>query len=308
MDKREYTKPFLTFDQQADLLIERGLCSSREDICHYLRQVNYYRLCGYWHPFYQRDEKGICLQQFREGTTIEKIWRQYTFDRQFRVLMMDAIERVEISLRTKFAYYTAKAYGAFAYANRSTYRENPHTPPLRADAPTRERRKYENRCKKNNFDLRHSQILRRLNSQFRLSLEKSAKHFNRNYTNPYPPIWIATEFMTFNMVASLIEMSEKSIIKQIADDYLLPKPVFLSWLQGINEIRNICAHHSRLWNRTLGVQFKIPKYKKTPELRKMMEVHPSNKMFFGTIVLRLLLGNIAPQSKWQDRWEALLAQ
>ncbi|KIE18641.1 hypothetical protein DS62_10765 [Smithella sp. SC_K08D17] len=91
----KYTKPSLTFEEQADLLIKRGLVvSDRKTLLIHLNNVNYYRLSAYWYTFRQADDT------LKPGTTFEMIWRRYTFDRQLRLLVMDAIERVEIAFRT----------------------------------------------------------------------------------------------------------------------------------------------------------------------------------------------------------------
>lgn len=73
-----------------------------------LAMANYYRLSGYWYPFRAVENT------FRPGTAFEQIWRRYTFDRHLRLLVMDALERIEITLRTQFAYHHAHSHGPFA--------------------------------------------------------------------------------------------------------------------------------------------------------------------------------------------------
>src|SRR6266508_2779501 len=95
----EYPKQALTFEQQADLLISRGLIADRNLLINRLRSVNYYRFSGYLYPFRNSDDT------FHSGTTFEKVWRHYTFDRRLRVIVMDAIERVEVAVRTQTVYH-----------------------------------------------------------------------------------------------------------------------------------------------------------------------------------------------------------
>ena len=52
----KYTKPSLTFSEQADLLIRRGLEATHEEIIANLQAVSYYRLSAYWYPFRQPDD------------------------------------------------------------------------------------------------------------------------------------------------------------------------------------------------------------------------------------------------------------
>jgi abortive infection bacteriophage resistance protein len=105
-----YKKLPLSFDQQADLLISRGLQANRDELINKLRAVNYYRLSAYWYPFRHPGN-----DVFQPKTTLNKIWRRYIFDRQLRLLLMDAIERVEIGIRTSIIYHHSHKYGPFGY-------------------------------------------------------------------------------------------------------------------------------------------------------------------------------------------------
>jgi len=85
----EYSKNPLTYDEQADLLISRGLQVDREYLIQILKNVNYYRLTGYLYPFRKNfGEK----DEFLEDTSFSTVWRHYTFDRQIKLLLLDAIE------------------------------------------------------------------------------------------------------------------------------------------------------------------------------------------------------------------------
>src|SRR5271157_5965426 len=110
----KYTKPALSFSDQADLLIKRGLVApSKEDIVNKLAAVSYYRLSAYWHPFRQPDNS------LAPGTTLDLVWRRYSFDRQVRLHVLDAVERVEISFRTQLVNLHTVAHGPFGYIDRA---------------------------------------------------------------------------------------------------------------------------------------------------------------------------------------------
>ena len=94
----KYQKTAKTYEEQADLLISRMMMGLRSSIIEKLSAVNYYRLSGYWHPF-QDQTTG----DFRNGTTFDMIWDRYVFDRQLRLLTLDAIERIEVYLRSGLA-------------------------------------------------------------------------------------------------------------------------------------------------------------------------------------------------------------
>ena len=112
----KYTKSPLTLEQQADLLLSRGMLGDRALMIDRLAVVNYYRLSGYWHPFRKQGDDA-----FRPGTTFEAVWDRYVFDRHLRLLVMDAIERIEVAVRTQLAYSLAHRQGdPFAYATDPT--------------------------------------------------------------------------------------------------------------------------------------------------------------------------------------------
>src|SRR5688500_3611832 len=101
-----YSKPHLTYEQQADLLLSRGMSGDRSAIIRRLGMVSYYRLSGYLEPFFDR-----AAEKFASGTQFETVWRRYTFDRRLRVLVIDAVERTEIAIRSWLAYEHSLAKG-----------------------------------------------------------------------------------------------------------------------------------------------------------------------------------------------------
>ncbi len=119
----KFEKPSLTIEQQVDLLLQRGMAGDRALMIERLRVVGYYRLSGYWHPFRKAVAEPVELAEgiepdetFIAGTAFETVWRRYAFDRRLRVLVIDAIERFEIALRTQIATHHCQQHGPFAYA------------------------------------------------------------------------------------------------------------------------------------------------------------------------------------------------
>lgn len=106
-------KAFKTFEDQAELLITRHLEADKDDLLRRLKAINYYRLTGYLHIFRETktDHQGNRTKTdgYRNGTTLDLVWKYYLFDRRLRLLLLDAIERIEIALRTHVAYYWAKS-------------------------------------------------------------------------------------------------------------------------------------------------------------------------------------------------------
>jgi abortive infection bacteriophage resistance protein len=110
--RMKFTKPALSFEAQAQLLASRGLLiTDLVSATAFLMHVNYYRLAGYVLPF----EIDHASHQIRPGTRFEQVAELYLFDRELRLLVLDAIEKIEVSVRTQWAYHFAHAVGAHAY-------------------------------------------------------------------------------------------------------------------------------------------------------------------------------------------------
>jgi abortive infection bacteriophage resistance protein len=95
-----YYKPYLSVEEQIQLLEQRGMImpSDRDRAANWLRRIGYYRLSGYWYPFRVRENE-VALDAFQPKTTLERVFNLYVFDKRLRLLMLDAIERVEVGLR-----------------------------------------------------------------------------------------------------------------------------------------------------------------------------------------------------------------
>lgn len=104
-----YAKPALNPEQQADLLLSRGFIGDRDALIKRLEVVGYYRLCAYWHPF------KMATERFQPNTTLDMIWERYLFDRRLRLMIMDAIERIEIALRSALTVDLTMRFGPFAH-------------------------------------------------------------------------------------------------------------------------------------------------------------------------------------------------
>lgn len=273
----KYDKPPLSFEDQADRIIQRGLAVDRALLVDRLKSVNYYRLSGYLYPYRQADDT------FKSGTTFEQVWRHYTFDRRLRLTIMDAIERVEVSVRTQLIYTLSHATQAFGYTDPKNF------PGLTADE--------------------HVRLLKTITDEANHSKERFVEHFQTKYGDEHThlPLWMAGEIMSFGSTLTMYRGASDAIKRSIADPYRIPDEILTSWLKTINVIRNICAHHSRLWNRELGFKPRIPRENKFPEWHKPVVI-PQNRVFGILTILRYLLTIIAPQSRWESRLFALLEE
>lgn len=274
----EYNKPPLTYSQQAEHLLDRGMEGDRDLMVQRLQSVSYYRLSGYWFPFRQEDNL------FKPGVAFETIWERYIFDRRLRILVMDAIERIEVAIRSRIAHHHAFSHGAFGYATDS--------------------RSLPNLCGQ-----KRDSFLERIKEEQQRSQETFVEHFKNKYSDSHNflPIWMAMEVMTFGSVLTFYRGVSPDIQKQVANFLEIPDVVLNSWLLTLNTVRNICAHHGRLWNRELGIKPKLPYPRKYPEWHFAQKVSNS-RIFVILLICKYCLSIIAPQSQWPTRLQFLLKQ
>lgn len=267
----KYNKPPLSFEEQADRLLSRGMIGDRDVMITRMQSVSYYRLSGYWYPFRLPDSN------FKPNTTFDMVWERYVFDRQLRILVMDAIERIEVAVRTQLTYYHSHKHQAFGYA----------TDP--ATLPGLNKEKLQ-------------EFLERIQKEQKRSQETFVKHFRNKYGDyhRFLPVWMVTEVMAFGSVLSFYRGASPEIQKKVARYLCVPDRVLTSWLLAINTVRNICAHHGRLWNRELGTRPLIPNRRKYPEWEFFKHEY-TGRIFIILTICRHCLAIIAPQSKWPQR-------
>jgi abortive infection bacteriophage resistance protein len=273
----KFDKPPLTIEQQADLLLSRGLIADKEVFVNRLTVVNYYRLSTYLYPFRLPD------QRYKKGTTLDLIWRHYTFDRQLRLLTMDAIERVEVSVRTRLAYHLSHSFGAFAYIDQL------NLPGLSIDD--------------------HQRWVNELKEELKRSQEPFIVHFYKKYgdIHPMPPLWMTIEVMSFGKTLTMFRGVDYKMKQKISAYYNVSDEILFSWLMTINSVRNICAHHGRLIDRVLGLQPKIPRGQKYPEWHTPVEI--TRERIFGVLtILQYVLQFDAPTSHWKERLKNLFSR
>lgn len=274
-----FTKPALTPEQQAELLMSRGLQGERGDIIRRLNSVNYYRLSGYWYTFREPND------QFRAGTSIRIVWDHYVFDRKLRLLVMDAVERIEVAVRTRLSYELAHSFGPFGYVQ-------DHQALSSASPFDRAR----------HLDQIRDEVDRNKKEQF-------VDHFFRKYGDAHQdlPIWMAAEVLSFGTIVRLLNDSHPDIRRHVSLFFAVPDEVFLSWLRTLNFVRNVCAHHSRLWNRELPYRPKIPKANKYPEWHRPVVID-GGRVFSALSISRHCLRRIAAGSTWGQRLRQLLGE
>ena len=283
-----FSKPATSYADQLAILEGRGLIiSDRCFALHCLTHHNYYRLSAYRFPLSVQGNP----DQFLPGTTFEQLWALYDFDRQLRHLVLEASKRVEISVRSRWAYEVGHSFGPQAYESSSHF----------CDA------------------VEHTKTLGKLDEELRRSEERFVKHFLDIYGTRRPPIWAACEVMSFGQTSKLYDsLNNPSVRQAIASTYGLDEKALTSFLHHLNIVRNTCAHHARLWNRQFTITIQpplskpatlIPSLDPVPPVSKATP-HPKapNRIYNALVMSAYMMDLIQPEAIWRQRLCALIQQ
>lgn len=261
----------MSVEEQITKLKARGMLFEDEEKAKKdLEHINYYRLSGYWLIF----EKDHATHSFQEDVTFEKVMNIYIFDRELRILFLEAIERIEVSIRTRFAYTLSKKYGSHV-----------HLMPEIFDCP-----------------IRYANTLLKLSNDIKRSREKCVLHFQNNYKEPLPPIWSSIELMTLGQISNWFEnIKHRKDRNEIAKYYHLDEKVLGSFLHHLTIIRNISAHHSRLWNTRISVDFILP-----TSLSGKFNNARKRYLYNSIVMISYLLETIDEKNSWFDKVNGLI--
>lgn len=287
-----HSKPFTSISDQIVILKGRGMSFSDEvKAQRCLARVGYYRLSAYWYPF-REQVGGVRQDHCVAGTSFEETFDFYVFDKSLRLFVSDALERIEIALRAQIADLLG---GRHKWAHRETshldgkfHRDRS----LRRPALTK-----------------HQDWIRDQDQKFSRSKEDFADHFRQKYTGD-PPIWVATEVWDWGMLSHFyagMKQGDRDAISRFYHPNLDGRKM-VSWVRALNDIRNICAHHSRLWNRGLVATLIVPPSGQVPELDHIVgNVTSLTRVYGALVVMALMMKSLHPDTKWHERLVALLA-
>ena len=294
MDK--YNKPPLTYEQQTDLLKLRGLVINDESRAkRHLANISYYRLSAYMLPYKQVQNETIA-DNFRQGTTWNDIYDLYVFDRKLRLLIFNAIERLEIAIRTQIIYQLSHKYGSHWQDDISIFK------------PAQQKTLQDGRIV--NIDV-YNEIQKHIKEQLNNNkAEVFIKHYKSKYFTPQnPPSWMSVEIMYFNHLSRICTgLKNRADINGISQYFDLPPQIFCSWLHTINYVRNLCAHHARLWNRDLNIVPEKLHFSKHHIWISDPDTAQRSKVYFFCCIINYLLQTANPTSTFVRQVHALLSE
>ncbi len=223
--KINYEKTPKSFRDQVLLLKERNLTIDNEERAErILEYISYNRLSNYWYPLLKEPKQ---LEIFKDDAKFNTAFRLYQFDSEFRAITFQAIEQIEIALRTQIIYHFSHKYNSgFWFQNHEAFKSYPF----------------------------YLKLLNKLNTNTEETKQEFIKKYKAKYVQHIPPSWKSFELLTFNSLLSILKNTEnfKDLIP-ISKSIGLNHKLLISWIESFVYVRNICAHHGRLWNIKLTI-------------------------------------------------------
>ena len=302
----QFTKPPLTPQEQLALLQSRGLyIQDPERALRLLEVTTLFRLSPYMRPFQYPESPE---HRFRAGAQLNEIVRIYEFDSQLRQLVMVAIERVEVAIRATVSNWMAPKYGAHWYMEASHFNSSyDHAKLLKTihNKLNSEKQKFERECRAiQNSHASDSIRLERIEARKR---DNYPRFYAETYTEPaLPPSWSMVEELSLGEISRLFKgLSRDRDRKGIAARFGINQKVLGTWLHTLTFVRNICAHHARLWNRELGVPPRWDDRVPTPDGRSSRDV--PRRFFTVVFILAALSDRLSPGTEFSERIKQLIA-
>lgn len=277
-----FNKKALTIDEQIKLLKKRGLEITNSLFAKkYLANISYYRLGEYWHVM-QSDK---IAHIFKPNSKFEDVIALYNFDAALRLLLFDVIEKIEISLRTKLIYHLSHEINPWWFQNFELFTDS------------RELVK----------------TLSNIEQELSRTKDVTIKNHLKNYKQDkrFPPAWKSLEQTSFGALSKLYSNLKSNIRSKniIAEEFGAVNHTYLpSWLQSITQIRNYCAHHSRLWNRNLPGTVKLLPKPPNPWIVKQENIpkhHDFQRLYVHMCLMKYLLNTIHPKNNFTNRLNKL---
>ncbi|KPJ22377.1 Abi family protein [Streptococcus phocae] len=280
----------LTWEEQISLFEKRGLVVKPDDV-EKIKHISYYRLKEFAKPLEIKQQDNEEQDILYDNIEFAEVLARYYQDKNLRIYLLHAIEKIEVSVKTKVSFVLGDRYGAFGYLNFSSWT---------------------NRDKFTKYTIERKQFFIKKNL---LKIVKKSQLFElKNPANidsdGFPTVWLAIDLLMFGDVVSILKIMSEKNLKQVCQYYSCTPEELISWLKCLNFIRNICAHNSNV----LDIQI-TTKPKLRPEWRSYIDtvtikqdiVKPSNKLSIVIAIVVYLVNTINSKYKWKKIQSSLKA-
>jgi abortive infection bacteriophage resistance protein len=276
--KVNYTKTCTLPQDLIPLLKNRGLAIPDEQkAISYFTNIGYYRLSAYCYPLLKDPKTG---HLYKDGATFDLVMNMYRFDRKLRILLFNEIEKIEVSIRSILTNYACDISHNVFWMTDIKYFHNPAV---------------------------FSKTLALIQSEVDKTKEEFITHFQSKYSNPYPPAWMIAEIVTLGILcATHNNLKSKTIQKKIANYFGLSIPVFSSWIMILANLRNLCGHHVRIWNKEnplVPVPLKSPAFPWIDSATTDMK-----RIYYRICIVKYFLFTVSPHNTFTQKLKSLLSE
>ena len=274
MTSRIYNQPQISVTEQIALLKSEGLAFNDENRAqHLLENISFFRLKSYLMPL--RVPGG---RRFKTGVTFEDAYSLYKFDSELRKMVCSELEKIEISFRTQLSLIMGEEAGIYWFEDQANFRDT----------------------------TRHSGLLSGLRSELHRSDDDAIVDFQRQYSNAFSPTWMTFEISSFGTLSMMYRwLNPGHGRRRLARFYGVSDTVFESWLHSLVYVRNICAHHSRLWNRRMSINATVPRRTDLPFITIPAD---TRRIYYVLSILLYFLQTVNPQTTFVSRFKGLLSK
>jgi len=258
---------------------------SDKDKLSKLEHIGYYRLKEFAEPFESMRENGLHY----ENISFSELLARYYQDKNLRVFLIHAIEKIEVSVKNQLAHILGQNYGAFGYLDFAQWSNR-------------------KQFTKNKILLTEKFIKTSLKKSLKRTSSRDAKNEENQNSDGFPNVWLAINLLSFGELVNIIKLLSKGNQKQLASKYDCSALEFISWMKSLHFIRNICSHNANI----IDLQMKTkPKYKASwrlfVKLDDDIETDSSHRIAVIILILEHFIKQINPNYHWDNIRKSLLS-
>jgi len=272
-----YTKQCTLPPDLIPLLKGRGLDIAEEQQAEgYLWNIGYFRFSAYLRPLYKEPKTNPV---FKDNATFEQALNMYRLDRKLRLMLFNEIEKIEVAIRSAMVNIVSDGVGdVFWMTNASFF--------------------YDKTLFNNSLNV--------INTEIGRTKEEFITHFQKTYSDTYPPAWMIAEILPLGVLCSIYRnINNHSLRKKVAKHFGLSTTVFESWILTLAILRNLCCHHARVWNKDLVVIPTLPQSVQYPWIDTSKT--DIKRVYIRICMLRYLLFTVSPQNTFTNKVKTLIA-
>ena len=276
--KTPYTKRFTGSQELVSLLKSRGMSVADEQkAVSYLSTIGYYRLSSYCHPLLKAPKSD---HRYKDGATFDLVMSMYRFDRKLRMLLFNEIEKIEVAIRSAVSNVITEALSDVFWMTEAKNFYNPSV---------------------------YAKTVNLIQSEAGRAKEEFIAHFQSKYSDEFPPAWMVVEIIPFGLLCGIYNnLSSAKLKKKVAACFGVSSPVFSSWIIALVNLRNLCCHHSRTWNREVAV---VPAEPKSPAFPWINSAQTNaRRIYYRICIIKYLLFTVSPHNRFTEKLTSLLAE